>query len=168
MGTSNLPYHITLQPISLTVVTSHLCYSDGIPPPPPPPPLLLCIRMASLWVYIKMMRNSSACCWSTSAGELHLSHPPLLIFNYSKAGQSPAGLSLQSRLAKPGPASWLGTQVTKLWSAALAGAPLAGSLSTGTQACGILLSLSPFCCQSVNQSVMLALHLHLGVSSWEL
>ena len=49
-----------------------------------------------------------------------------LIFNYSKAGRSPAGLSLRSRLAKPGPASWLGTQVTWLWSAALDGAPTAG------------------------------------------
>ena len=49
-----------------------------------------------------------------------------LIFNYSKAGRSPAGLSLRCRLAKPGPASWLGTKVTRLWSAALAGAPTSG------------------------------------------
>ena len=75
------------------------------------------------------------------------------------------GLFLQSRLAKPGLASWLGTQVTQLWSKALAGAPLLGSLGTVTQACGILLILLQIS-QPVN--VMLALHFYLGVSNLEL
>ena len=70
------------------------------------------------------MHKSSACCWSTGASPFTPSLPCvfvlccmmyfLLIFNYSKAERSPVGLSIQSRLAKPGPASWLGTQVTQL------------------------------------------------------
>ena len=42
--------------------------------------------------------------------------------------------ALLSQLAKPVPASWLGTQASRLRSAVLAGAPLLGSLGTRTQA----------------------------------
>ena len=53
----------------------------------------------------------------------------LVIFNYSKAGRSPAGLSLQSWLAKPGPASWLWYTGHTVGDQRHPGACLAGGLS---------------------------------------
>ena len=101
-----------------------------------------CIIGRPAWVcmYIKMMCNSSACCWSNRlwrASPFPPSPPHVLvlccmmhflvIFNYSKAG----GGALRACHYKAGRPSLdqrpgFGTQVTRLWSAALAGATTAG------------------------------------------
>ena len=66
-------------------------------------------------MYIKMMRNSRACCWSTGAGELHLSHPPSTCICTLLYDAFPAYIQLQVRqgvepcrlvLTKPACQAW--------------------------------------------------------------
>ena len=154
-----MPYHITLQPKRLTVViwgvASPLLYCGGQwlpPPPPPPPPFFAYIAVYQdsqpLGIYINdaqlqrmLLVNRH---WRASPFPPSLPRVCALLYDafpaYIKAGWSPAGLSLQSRLAKPGPASWLGS-----W------CPTAGEFGYRDRGSWDTPALAPICCQSVNQ-----------------